>query len=83
MKKKKHLKILAAGGLAIFMGVGTLCGVLLAPANTAAQMQVSEEAAIAAQEQAAAEAQEALLNGTLELDPEKVRDFLVFFGAHA
>ena len=35
MKKKKLVKILAAGGLAIFMGVGTLCGVLLVPMNSA------------------------------------------------
>ena len=34
MKKKKHLKIFAAGGLALFMGLGTLCGVLISPMNS-------------------------------------------------
>ncbi|MBO5309908.1 MAG: hypothetical protein J6A98_01735 [Clostridia bacterium] len=32
---KRLLKIFAAGGLAFFMGVGTLCGVLIAPMNSA------------------------------------------------
>lgn len=32
---KRLIKILGAGGLALFMGVGTLCGVLLAPMNSA------------------------------------------------
>ena len=68
---KKIWKVLGAGGLALFMGLGTLCGVLIVPANTAAQMQASEEAAAAAQEKALMEAQEALWNGTLELDSEK------------
>ena len=31
--RKKSLKIFAASGLAFFMGIGTLCGVLIAPAN--------------------------------------------------
>ncbi|MBR3790707.1 MAG: hypothetical protein IKK20_02765, partial [Clostridia bacterium] len=30
-KRRKMLKILGASGLALFMGVGTLCGVLIAP----------------------------------------------------
>ncbi|MBO5310014.1 MAG: hypothetical protein J6A98_02280, partial [Clostridia bacterium] len=30
-KRRKMLKVLGAGGLAFFMGVGTLCGVLIAP----------------------------------------------------
>ncbi|MBR3790413.1 MAG: hypothetical protein IKK20_01250, partial [Clostridia bacterium] len=33
--KKKIVKIIAASGLAVMMGVGTLCGVLLAPMNSA------------------------------------------------
>ena len=69
-KRSRLLKVFAASGLAFFMGIGTLCGVLIAPANTAAQMQSSEEAAATAQEKALMEAQEALWNGTLELDPE-------------
>ena len=32
---KKTWKVLGAGGLALFMGIGTLCGVLLAPMNAA------------------------------------------------
>ena len=35
VNKKKWLRIFGAGGLAFFMGVGTLCGVLLAPMNSA------------------------------------------------
>ncbi|MBR2053112.1 MAG: hypothetical protein IJ959_03040, partial [Clostridia bacterium] len=31
VNKKKWLRIFGAGGLAFFMGVGTLCGVLIAP----------------------------------------------------
>ena len=33
-KRSRLLKVFAASGLAFFMGIGTLCGVLIAPANT-------------------------------------------------
>ena len=35
VNKKKWLRIFGAGSLAFFMGIGTLCGVLLAPMNSA------------------------------------------------
>ena len=42
---KKTWKVLGAGGLALFMGIGTLCGVLIAPMNSA---QVSTTGATSA-----------------------------------
>lgn len=59
---KKTWKVLGAGGLALFMGIGTLCGVLLAPMNSAQASVSSKETALTPQEQ--------LLAGTLDLDPE-------------
>ena len=54
-KSRRMLKIFAAGGLAFFMGVGTLCGVLIAPmgatqasANSQAGQQAGQNASGAA-----------------------------------
>ncbi|MFQ6749839.1 MAG: hypothetical protein ACLRFR_03245, partial [Clostridia bacterium] len=80
-KKKSNnrlLKIFAAGGLAFFMGVGTLCGVLIAPMNAAhATTSGATSASNAANPAGGAQTpdralspQEQLLAGTLELDPE-------------
>ena len=61
--KRKIIKIISASGLAIIMGIGTLCGVLIGPMNsTRASTSGSEENLLTPQEQ--------LLAGTLELDPE-------------
>ncbi|MBR2433218.1 MAG: hypothetical protein IKB21_01260, partial [Clostridia bacterium] len=54
-KSRRMLKIFAAGGLAFFMGIGTLCGVLIAPmgatqasANSQAGQQAGQNASGAA-----------------------------------
>ena len=41
-RSRKFLKVLAATGLALFMGIGTLCGVIIAPINSA-QANTSRE----------------------------------------
>lgn len=67
--QKRLFKPLAAGTLALFMGIGTLCGVLIAPANTAAQMQASKEAASATQASSATNAETYGLVTPCEDDP--------------
>ena len=70
MKKKKIVKILAAGGLAIFMGVGTLCGVLISPMNSAhANMGASSAANLAGVAQSPDRAQSESLITPKEDDP--------------
>ena len=61
-RSRKLLKVIAASGLAFFMGIGTLCGVVIAPMNSAQASVGGEDAPLTPQEQ--------LLAGTLELDPE-------------
>lgn len=72
--KKKLLKILGASGLAIMMGIGTLCGVLINPMNSAQATISSPENAttnLTAEEQAKAELDANILAGSdLGLDPE-------------
>lgn len=76
-KKKSNnrlLKIFAASGLAIMMGIGTLCGVLIAPMGATSASNAGDLAALA---QSADRAQEKALHdagvlsgGDLGLDPE-------------
>ena len=47
MKSKKITKIIGAGGLAFFMGVGTLCGVLIAPMGATSASNSGDPAALA------------------------------------
>lgn len=62
---KKTWKVLGASGFALFMGIGTLCGVLLAPMHSA---QVNTSTRDASQ---TLSAEEKLLSGSgLGLDPE-------------
>lgn len=72
--KKKRLKIFAAGSLAIMMGASALCGVLIAPMNSAQATISSPENAttnLTAEEQAKAELDAKILEGgDLGLDPE-------------
>ena len=74
MKSRKLVKILGASGLAIMMGIGTLCGVLIAPmnsthANTSAN--ATTETALTPEAQAKAELDaNILVGGGLGLDPE-------------
>ena len=72
---KKMLKVLGAGGLALFMGLGTLCGVLLAPmSGSAAATMTSQDNSttnLSAEAQAKAELDANILaGGGLGLDPE-------------
>ena len=67
--QKRLFKPLAAGTLALFMGIGTLCGVLIAPANVAANMAVREEAASATQASSATNAETYGLVTPCEDDP--------------
>ena len=46
-KRRKMLKVLGAGGLAFFMGVGTLCGVLIAPMGATSASNSGDPAALA------------------------------------
>ena len=57
---KRILKIIASGGLAVLMGAGVLCGMLIAPMNSTHAN--TSAGALTPQEQ--------LLAGTLNLDPE-------------
>ena len=68
---KKIWKVLGAGGLALFMGVGTLCGVLIAPMGATASSNSANLAGAAQLGDNALTPQEKLLAGTgLGLDPE-------------
>ncbi|MBR2221350.1 MAG: hypothetical protein IJ975_04360, partial [Clostridia bacterium] len=67
---KRLLKIFAAGGLAFFMGVGTLCGVVLAPMGATSASNAGDLAALAQSAARALSPQEQLLAGTLEFDSE-------------
>ena len=82
MKSRKLVKILGASGLAIMMGVGTLCGVLIAPVagatassnagDLAASAQLGDSA-LSPEEQAKAELDANIINSGskgLGLDPE-------------
>ncbi|MBR2052853.1 MAG: hypothetical protein IJ959_01720, partial [Clostridia bacterium] len=69
--RRKMLKILGAGGLAFFMGVGTLCGVLIAPMGATSASNAGNLASAAQSADSALTPQEKLLAGTgLGLDPE-------------
>ncbi|MBR3790811.1 MAG: hypothetical protein IKK20_03295, partial [Clostridia bacterium] len=46
MKKKKHLKIFAASSLALFMGIGILCGGMIFPIKNANLNVLNTENAI-------------------------------------
>lgn len=62
LRKPRVFKVIAASGLALVMGVGTICGVLIAPMNSAQASLGSEESLTP---------QEKLLSGQgLGLDPE-------------
>ena len=69
---KKLLKIVGAGGLAILMCAGVLCGTLISPMNsTHATTSGSEENFLTPQEQAKAELDANILaGGGLGLDPQ-------------
>ncbi|MFQ6749907.1 MAG: hypothetical protein ACLRFR_03635 [Clostridia bacterium] len=70
-KNRKLLKVFAAGGLAFFMGVGTLCGVLIAPMGATSASNAGNLASAAQSADSALTPQEQLLAGTgLGLDPE-------------
>ena len=75
VNKKKFLKIFGAGTLAIMMGIGTLCGVLLAPISGSAASSITSQDTPAtnlpAEAQAKAELDANILaGGDLGLDPE-------------
>ena len=72
-QKRKLLKIIGASSLAFFMGIGTLCGVLIAPMGATSASNAGDLAALAqspdrAQEKALHDA--GVLSGNLNLDPE-------------
>ena len=70
-QKRKLLKIIGASSLAFFMGIGTLCGVLIAPMGATSASNAGDLAALA---QSADRAQEewsaGIMSGNLNLDPE-------------
>ncbi|MBO5310057.1 MAG: hypothetical protein J6A98_02510 [Clostridia bacterium] len=61
-RRKKLMRFFGASSLAIIMGAGVLCGTILAPLATHTNTSAGDDPSLTAQEQ--------LLAGTLELDPE-------------
>ena len=71
VNKKKFIKVLGAGGLALVMGAGVLFGTLLAPVGATSASNSGDPAALAQSADSALTPQEQLLAGTgLGLDPE-------------
>ncbi|MBR2433258.1 MAG: hypothetical protein IKB21_01465, partial [Clostridia bacterium] len=61
-RRKKLMRFFGASSLAIIMGAGVLCGTILAPLATHTNTSAGDDPSLTAQEQ--------LLAGTLEFDPE-------------
>ncbi|MBR2221159.1 MAG: hypothetical protein IJ975_03390, partial [Clostridia bacterium] len=63
LRKSRVFKVIAASGLALFMGVGTLCGVLIAPMGATSASNAGNLASAAQSADSALTPQEQLLAG--------------------